>query len=223
MKLISALFCLMFLASFTERSAAQSEPATQKENHDDATTNQAQSLANVPKIDNAKPAPITTFSPDRKYSVTQDINEFREHTLVVKHGDKVVHEEPVGGYGGYEEINWSSDSRYLAFTQRGTKTSISLAVLSMRGEHPCQEVKIPDYELNILGRHQLIERGRCAFDEKVTWIDETHLQFITRGSLVDSISDPEYEPENWYQYRVGLELSDNHARLTLVEPVKKKN
>ncbi len=82
------------------------------------------------------------------------------------------------------------------------------------------KVDLPDYRLNILGRHKLIEGGRYWFDKALKWKTPSKLYFKSTGSLKDGGSNPKDEPDNWYSFDVELSLRDSRARLSSVSTTK---
>lgn len=105
-------------------------------------------------------------------------------------------------HSSYLETAWSPDSRYLAVVERGTRTTAEVSVFAFSGDS-VEEVKLPDYRLNLLGRRNLVDGGRYHWVSKLRW-DQSTLTFNCTGQWVDGSGDPEIEPDNWYHFDVSL-------------------
>ncbi|RYD83367.1 MAG: hypothetical protein EOP84_07965 [Verrucomicrobiaceae bacterium] len=161
-------------------------------------------------------AETVLVAPNREYSAVVGQNESRIHTLSIKRGEKTILSTATG-YGDYAEVLWSPDSEYLAVVARGTKTTMNLEVYRINADK-ATPIELPDFRLNILGRFQKIEGGRYQFDESLDWKKGPALQLITRGSLVDGVSNPEDDSGNWYHFNVMIGFSSTKARLLVVSP-----
>ena len=121
-------------------------------------------------------------------------------------------------HSAYLDTAWSPDSRYLAVVHRGTRTTAEIEVFSFSGDS-VEEVKLPDYRLNLLGRQKLVSGGRYHWASKLRWNKST-LTFYCTGQWVDGSGDPQVKPENWYHFDVSLQLgvvgSASNPRLTSV-------
>ncbi|MBK1791007.1 hypothetical protein [Persicirhabdus sediminis] len=163
-----------------------------------------------------------TLSPNKSFAVEYRKAGASESDVdFIRTSDKkVLYQAFSSGVGGqgYEEIVWSPDSRYLAVTTRGTKTTVSLEIYRFEAGGVTQ-VKIPDYRLNLLGRHNLVSGGRYSFARQITWTGST-LTFSSEGSLLDGVSNPRDSPENWYRYQIKLDIYGGSAELSKVVDLK---
>ncbi|NWK57785.1 hypothetical protein HW115_19355 [Verrucomicrobiaceae bacterium N1E253] len=161
---------------------------------------------------------LAVDSPNGLYSTTTTVGEFNVRSMVLKKGSKIIFS--VGsGYGGFQDIQWSPDSKYLAVVDHGIKTMMILDVYRVDGES-VTKVDLPDYRLNILGRYQLFEGGRYWFDKTLKWEAPSKLLFETTGSLKDGSSNPTDDPDNWYSFEVGISFNDLRAVLLSVKKTK---
>jgi len=167
-------------------------------------------------VTQSSPGEPATQSPDGKYTTVQKKGEFDYRWLEIKRGGKSLFQAQAG-YGRFTAVSWSPDSRYLAVVEHGTKTTMNLSVYFFDGDQ-VTVIDLPEFRLNILGRHQLIEGGRHQFDKNLRWKEEGNLHFMTSGSLRDGASNPIDEPENWYHFEVGIKFTRDQGRLTLVQP-----
>ena len=161
---------------------------------------------------------LAVDSPNGSYSTVTTIGESDVRSLVIKRGDKIIFRAE-SGYGGFDDKQWSPDSKYLAVVDHGIKTMMILDVYHIEGDK-VTKVDLPDYRLNILGRHKLIEGGRYWFDKALKWKTPSKLYFKSTGSLKDGASNPKDEPDNWYSFDVELSLRDSRARLSSVSTTK---
>ena len=157
-------------------------------------------------------------SPNGTYDVKVEKDEFSVRNLTIMRGDKQLFSTS-SGYGGYAEVSWSPDSRYLAVVEHGTKTTMNLAVYKLEADS-VRPVTLPDFRLNILGRFKKIEGGRYQFDEALSWKKGSALQFVALGSLVDGASNPDDHPDNWYRFKVMIGFTSDRPRLLVVTPTK---
>ena len=162
-------------------------------------------------------------SPNGNYSTQTKTGEFNTRLLEIKKGDEVIH-TLFSGYGGFQEVVWSADSRYLAVVDHGIKTMMVLDVYEVI-EGKVLKIDLPEYRLNILGRSGLFEGGRYWFDKSLKW-KKNVLIFETSGSLQDGASNPGDHPENWYRYEVSIrfagENEGSHPRLVGVKDLNNK-
>lgn len=161
-----------------------------------------------------------TTSPDGQYKIVydhgqQDAFYTQAHFKTAADG-KTIHSTPASGYGKgpYQELTWSADSKYLAVVTRGTKTTTHLEIYQF-SKNTVTPVTIPDFRLNLLGRHQLAKGGRYQFVKDIKWI-KGGIQITATGSLVDGASNPKDHPENWYSYKVIMTVNHRQARLQAV-------
>lgn len=159
-------------------------------------------------------------SPDGRYTVSLLKDEHNETHLKIMQGDKLLLSTG-SGYGGFTEVSWSADSKYLAVVERGTQTTMNLAVYYF-DDKGVKLIDLPDFRLNILGRFQKIEGGRYQFDENLSWKKGPALQLVARGSLVDGASNPQDQPDNWYRFDVMIGFTTDEARLLVVSPNQNK-
>jgi hypothetical protein len=155
-------------------------------------------------------------SPNGHYSVTIVEDEFRVRNLTIMQDNKRLFGTS-SGYGGYTAVSWSLDSKYLAVVEHGTKTTMTLAVYLV-GADKIKAITLPDYRMNILGRHHKVDGGRYWFDEALRWDKGNALEFVTRGSLVDGASNAQDDPANWYCFHVRIEVLSDRAHLRTVSP-----
>jgi|TARA_B110000914_G_C15499834_1_gene465203 hypothetical protein len=164
----------------------------------------------------SSPGKSATQSPNGKYSAVQKKGELEYRWLEIKRDGKSLFQAQ-SGYGGYTVMSWAPDSRYLAVVEHGTKTTMSLSVYFIDGDE-VTAVGLPDFRLNILGRHRLIKGGRYQFDNSLCWKEGGGLHFMTSGSLREGVSNPTDEPENWYHYEVGIKFTRDRGTLAIVQP-----
>ena len=105
-------------------------------------------------------------------------------------------------HSSYLETAWSSDSRYLAVVERGTRTTAEVSVFAFSGDS-VEVVRLPDYRLNLLGHRKLVDGGRYHWVSKLRW-DKSTLIFYCTGQWVDGSGDPQIDPDNWYHFDVSL-------------------
>jgi hypothetical protein len=105
-------------------------------------------------------------------------------------------------HSSYLETAWSPDSRYLAVVERGTRTTADVSVFSFSGDS-VEEVRLPDYRLNLLGHRKLVDGGRYHWVSKLRW-DKSTLTFYCTGQWIDGSGDPQIDPDNWYHFDVSL-------------------
>ena len=147
-------------------------------------------------------------SPNKEYSTEIKTDEFNTKSLVINYNNKEIFY--IGsGYGGFKEVVWSSDSRYLAVVDHGIKTMMLLDVYEL-SNGKVSKLDLPDYRLNILGRSDQFEGGRYWFDKGLRW-KGTVLTFETSGSLKDGVSNPNDDPDNWYKYSVSISFGGKNT------------
>ena len=158
-------------------------------------------------------------SPDGNYTTQNKTGEFNSKLLEIKKNNKVIY-TIFSGYGGFEEIVWSPNSRYLAIVNHGIKTMMTVEVYEVR-DNKASKLDLPEYRLNILGRAGLFEGGRYWFDKSLSW-KKNVLTFETTGSLKDGASNPQDHPENWYKYKLSISFGgQNMAAQPRLTDVKK--
>ena len=105
-------------------------------------------------------------------------------------------------HSSYLETAWSPDSRYLAVIERGIRTAAEVSVFAFSGD-TVEQIRLPDYRLNLLGRRELVDGGRYHWVSKLRW-EATRLTFFCTGQWIDGPGDPEIQPSNWYHFDVSL-------------------
>ena len=116
---------------------------------------------------------------------------------------------------GYEpesflETKWSHDSSYLAVIVRGTRTTAHLVVYHFEGDMVTM-VDLPDFQLNLLGRRNLIEGGRYQWCKNLRWEDTT-LTFHYTGQWKDGPGDPKIDPDNWFYFDVSIRFGGKGSK-----------
>lgn len=171
---------------------------------------------------------VELVSPDGQYQI--EYFESLPHEENVKF--KNVKTGKVLGYTisyGYSpnyflETAWSPDSRYLAVISRGTRTTADISVFSFVGG-TVEEVSLPDYRLNLLGRKGLVTGGYFHWASNLRW-DKNTITFHCNGEWEVGSGDPTVNPENWYDFDVSLRLgglgSAPQSRLVSVEKAQPK-
>jgi hypothetical protein len=161
-------------------------------------------------------------SPDGKYEIRYiDAPSFEANTELVRKADNHVYLSTLSSSyesSPFEEVVWSTDSKFLAVAIRGSKTTSHVEVYKFSSDEVTQ-VSIPQLNLNLLGRHQQVKGGRYFQVSDLKW-QSSILTFTCRGSLVEGVSNPLDLPEDWFNYKVSLSISDNDAVLTKVAPSK---
>ena len=145
-------------------------------------------------------------SPDGQYEIEYTKALPHESNVKLKNAKtgKVLGVAFSNGYdsSSYLETAWSPDSRYLAVVERGTRTSAEIAVFAFSGDS-VEQIRLPDYRLNLLGRRQLLDGGRYHWVSKLRW-DATTITFYCTGQWIDGSGDPAIDPPNWYHFDVLL-------------------
>jgi hypothetical protein len=145
-------------------------------------------------------------SPNGQYEIEYLKSLPHESNVLFKNAKtgKILADAFSNGYdeATYLETAWSPDSRYLAVVERGTRTTAEVSVFVFSGDS-VEEVRLPDYRLNLLGRRNLVDGGRYHWVSKLRW-EQTTLRFYCTGQWVDGSGDPEIEPDNWYHFDVAL-------------------
>jgi hypothetical protein len=168
-------------------------------------------------------------SPDGQYEIEYFKALPHEGNVRIKNAKtgKVLGHAFSNGYehSSYLETAWSPDSRYLAVVERGTRTTAEVAVLVFSGDS-VEEVRLPDYRLNLLGRRMLVDGGRYHWVSKLRW-EQSVLTFYCTGQWVDGPGDPEIDPDDWYHFDVSLRFggagsspSPRLAAVTVSKPKK---
>lgn len=149
-------------------------------------------------------------SPDGQYVIEYVDARPHESNVRLKHaktGKILKHAFSNGaGESAYLETAWSPDSRYLAVVERGTRTTAELAVFAFAVDS-VEELRLPDYRLNLLGRRLRVEGGRSHWVSRLRW-NGSVLTFDCKGQWADGPADPEINPDNWYHFEVALALGE---------------
>lgn len=167
-------------------------------------------------------------SPDGQYEIEYFKALPDESNLRLKNAKtgKILGHAFSNGYdhSSYLETAWSHDSRYLAVVERGTRTTAEVSVYAFSADS-VEEVRLPDYRLNLLGRRLLVDGGRYHWVSKLRWDGDT-LTFYCNGQWIDGSGDPEIDPDNWYHFDVSLVFggrgSSPDPRLASVVAVKQE-
>jgi hypothetical protein len=145
-------------------------------------------------------------SPDGQYEIEYFDALPHESNVRFKNAKtgKILSQAFSNGYdeSSYLETAWSPDSRYLAVVERGTRTTAEVSVFAFSGDS-VEEVRLPDYRLNLLGHRKLVDGGRYHWVSKLRWVNST-LTFYCTGQWVDGSGDPDIEPDNWYHFDIAL-------------------
>ena len=145
-------------------------------------------------------------SPDGQYEIEYLKSLPHESNVRLKNAKtgKILAQAFSNGYdeSSYLETAWSPDSRYLAVVERGTRTTAEIAVFAFSGDS-VEQIRLPDYRLNLLGRRQLVDGGRYHWVSKLRW-DATTITFYCTGQWIDGSGDPAIDPPNWYHFDVSL-------------------
>jgi hypothetical protein len=122
-------------------------------------------------------------SPDRQYEIEYLKALPHESNVRLKNAKtgKILAQAFSNGYdeSSYLETAWSPDSRYLAVVERGTRTTAQVSVFAFSGD-AVEELRLPDYRLNLLGRRKLIDGGRYHWVNKLRW-EKSTLTFYCTG------------------------------------------
>jgi hypothetical protein len=147
-------------------------------------------------------------SPDGKYEVEYHKSLPHESNVKFKNTKtgKVLGDAFSNGYdsSSYLETAWSPDSRYLAVVARGTRTTSEIEIFAF-SDDSVEQIRLPDYRLNLLGRRQLMDGGRYHWVSKLRW-DATTITFYCTGQWMDGSGDPAVDPSNWYHFDVSLDF-----------------
>jgi dipeptidyl aminopeptidase/acylaminoacyl peptidase len=147
-------------------------------------------------------------SPDGRYVIEYFGTQPHEANVRFKDAEtgKILYTGTSSGYESeeYHELKWSSDSRYLAVVARGAKTTSDIELYRF-DKDLVQQVPIPDYRLNLLGRRNLVTGGRHHWVSDLRW-DTTRITFHCFGQWIDGSGDPAIDPDNWYHFDVSIDL-----------------
>jgi len=161
-------------------------------------------------------------SPNGKYEVIYTSKMLYEDNVTIreKSGGKVIYRTIASTYepNRFDELIWSADSTLLAVISGGTKTTSEVRIIRFDND-TAEELKLPDYQQNIYGRHKRLKGGRYSFAKHLKW-NKNVLSFESEGSWTESVSNPSDFPEDWYAYSIKLTLVG--ARVSLAE-VNSKN
>lgn len=145
-------------------------------------------------------------SPDGQYEIEYDSSDPGKSGVRFKNAKtgKVLRDSFVNipNHTFFHEIAWSQDSRYLAVIEGKTESMMEVAVFAFSPDS-VEEVRLPDYRLNLLGRRLLVEGGRYHSVGELRW-DERFLIFRCKGQWSDGPSDPNIDRDNWYHFEVSL-------------------
>lgn len=145
-------------------------------------------------------------SPDGQYEIEYFDALPHESNVRLKNAKtgKILSHAFSNGYeeSSYLETAWSSDSRYLAVVERRTRTTAEVSVFAFSGDS-VENVRLPDYRLNLLGHRKLVDGGRYHWASKLRW-DKSMLTFYCNGQWIDASGDPEINPGNWYHFNVSI-------------------
>lgn len=171
----------------------------------------------------ASPLLSQVVSPNGKYAIHyREARELDDDVDFVRTSDKeVIYRTFSNGVGRpkFLETAWSPDSTFLAVIVHGTQTTYSVEIYRFDSAAVTQ-MTLPDYRLNLLGRHELVEGGRYSFARGLSWKGPT-LSFTSEGNLTKGASNPQDQPDDWYHYQISLKLGNQGVHLTKVIDLKR--